>query len=218
MENTITETALKSRIIRTESIMWRDLVFLQSDEFKELSVADEEKLRQSILSNQFTDPFKVWLDDSDNTLYCLDGKHRTIVLEKMITEGITVPELLPATFIECANKQEAATLVLQFSSQYARTTYNGILGFIKDYSLDIDEIGKGINIPEIDMQNLYGDLDRSFGENNEELNLQDFTDEVILKLTFTSQEYIEVKQRLHDLMGRHNVGTPEELIKILLQQ
>ena len=34
----------------------------------------------------FTQPFYVW-EDETGTLWCLDGKHRTILLEELILEG-----------------------------------------------------------------------------------------------------------------------------------
>ena len=217
MNSTNNNNTITSRILKTENIKWGDLKHLQSDEFKDFSPEEEQKLRHSIATNQFTDPFKVWLDESTDTLYCLDGKHRGIILRKLISEGITVPEMLPATFIQCDNMQEAARLVLQFSSSYARTTQGGLIEFLDTYKLNLEDVMLDVNIPEIDLKTLFGDMDKDFSANNEELNIQDYTNEVVLKLTYTREDYINVKQRLTILMGEHNVSTPEELIKILIK-
>lgn len=106
--------ALQSRIIRTEPIKWKELQFIQHDQFKELPKAAREKLKQTILENHFSDPFKVWREDKSSTTFCLDGKHRTLILEELEKDGHQVPEELPATFMSCKNKKEAAKLVLVF--------------------------------------------------------------------------------------------------------
>lgn len=217
MQDAKAQQTISSRILKTENINWGDLKYLQSDEFKDFSPEEEEKLRHSVLTNQFTDPFKVWHDIATDTVYCLDGKHRGIILRKMISEGITVPELLPGTFIHCDNMQEAAKLVLQYSSHYARTTQSGLVDFMETYNLTVEDISLDINIPEIDMKTLFGDLDKDFSTHNEEMNIEEFANEVVLKLTFTREDYIGVRQRLTVLMGEHNVSTPEDLIKLLLK-
>src|SRR5690242_11673982 len=90
---------LTFRVLKTELIEWRKLKFIQQETFKELSPHAKERLKTSILSNNFTQPFYVWEDPSTADIYCLDGKHRTLILEMMVREGIEVPDLLPATFI-----------------------------------------------------------------------------------------------------------------------
>lgn len=216
MTGTDNQNTLVSRIIKTENIRWQDLVFLQADDFKELSPEDEQKLRTSVLTNQFTDPFKVWYEELTNTHYCLDGRHRSKVLLKMKDEGIEVPDLLPGTFIDCKDKQDAAKLVLQYSSQYARTTESGLMGFMEDFNLSVDDV-PGISIPDIDMRIVIGDLGKDFSNYNEELNVEEFADEIILKLIYTREEYITIKQLFAVLMAKRDVTTPEELIKLLLQ-
>lgn len=216
MTGTESKQIIKSRILKTDDINWQDLKYLQSDEFKDFSTEEEQKLRHSIANNQFTDPFKVWFDESSNTLYCLDGKHRSIILKKLMDEGITVPELLPATFVQCDNMQEAAKLVLQYCSSYARTTPTGLMDFMDTYQLTLEAISLDINIPEIDLKTLFGDLDKDFSASNSELNLDEFKDTVVLELSYTREDYIKVKQRINELMVQHKVEEPEALIKILL--
>lgn len=93
------KTTISSRILKTEPIQWKRLQFIQDENFKEWIGNGDEKLIKSILKYQFADPFKVW-DDGTN-LWCLDGKHRFLDLEAVEKSGYGVPELLPATFINC---------------------------------------------------------------------------------------------------------------------
>lgn len=102
--------SVESRIIETKPINWRNLKFLQDDTFKEISAEERTKLRNSILERGFVDPFFVWLDSKLGIMYCLDGKHRADELEVMVKDGIQVPDELPATFVRCKDKKEAAEI------------------------------------------------------------------------------------------------------------
>lgn len=141
---------ISSRVLKTENINWRELAFIQQDNFKELSPEDMNKLKSSLVNNNFVQPFYVW-EDADGVRYCLDGKHRTKAQEELISEGYDVPYSLPATFIDCKDKQEAARLVLVFSSFYAKITQQGLFDFKELYDLDMIELKQMINLPEFSM-------------------------------------------------------------------
>jgi hypothetical protein len=68
------EQTIQSRIIKTDLIKWRELKFIQQENFKEWVTNGSEKLIESILKYQFIAPFMVWQHDGVN--YCLDGRHR----------------------------------------------------------------------------------------------------------------------------------------------
>lgn len=146
-----TTTSLTSRVIKTQNINWRELQFIQHDGFKDLDPDSAHRLKSSILSNRFAQPFYVWEDPESGTIFCLDGKHRTLMLEQLISEGYTVPYQLPATFIDCANKKEAAKLVTIYSSIYAKVSQQGLFDFLKEYDLDFAELREQMDLPEFDM-------------------------------------------------------------------
>lgn len=159
---------LESRVIKTKEINWKELKFIQQDDFKELNQEAHDKLKASILSNRFTQPFYVWEEPETRIKYCLDGRHRVIILEELVSAGHEIPKLLPATFIQCSDKNEAARLVLVYSSIYAKITQQGLFDFIKEYDLDYAEIKETIDIPEFsearyeqkfDVYNTSNDLD-----------------------------------------------------------
>ncbi len=165
-------TKITSRVLKTENINWRELAFIQQDNFKELAVEDMEKLKASLVTNNFIQPFYVW-EDTDGVRYCLDGKHRTLAQEELIKEGVDVPYSLPATFIDCKDKKEAARLVLIFSSFYAKITQKGLFDFKELYNLDMIELKGMINIPEFSMPRFEQKFD-VFGVNE----ANDFDDEI----------------------------------------
>lgn len=152
---------IASKVIKTELIKWKELQFIQQDDFKEWIGSGEQKLMDSILKYQFVDPFKVWEDNG--ILYCLDGKHRFLDLTKALDNGIAVPEMLPATFVDCADIKEAAELVLVYSSNYAKITQQGLLEFVKNFDLDFPDMANLLNIPEFDDIAFIGKLNEIEG-------------------------------------------------------
>ena len=141
------KSAINSRIIKTELINWRELQFIQNENFKELSNEAKHKLKASIVSNNFMQPFYIW-EDQNGVRWCLDGKHRTLLLEDLINDKLNVPFELPATFIQCETKKDAAKLVLLFSSQYAKVTQEGMFDFLTLNELDFSELKSEIDLPE----------------------------------------------------------------------
>lgn len=160
-------TNLKSRIIKTEPANWRKFQFIQQEDFKSLDPEAMSKLKQSILNDSFIQPFYVWMDN-DGAMYCLDGKHRTLALEELNGEGFVIPEMLPTTFVECENKQEAAKLVLKYSSIYAKITQQGLYDFLQVYELEFDEIRDQIDLPELSETRFEQKFDLYDIENAEE--------------------------------------------------
>jgi len=145
------KVSIRNRVLSTDLVDWKSLQFIQDDEFKTMSVEAEQRLKNSVLANQFIEPLCVWRDPSDSVLYCLDGRHRVKILEQLQAEGHGVPKKIPANFIECATKAEAAKLVLVYSSLYAQTTQHGFVTFADHYRLNREELSMFVDIPGINM-------------------------------------------------------------------
>lgn len=165
----------QSRVIKTELIDWRKLQFIQQENFKEIDDSAKERLANSLESNHFTQPFYVWEDPRDSVIYCLDGKHRTIVLEWMAENGKKIPQKLPATFIKCKNKQEAAKLVLIYSSIYAKISQQGLHDFLDIFELDYEDLREELDLPEFSFERFEQkfDLFEVNGEEEEEIIIED---------------------------------------------
>jgi hypothetical protein len=195
-------------------VPWQALQFLQPDDFKSLSAAQKEKLKQSILRNEFSQPFYVW--QPCETMYCLDGFHRVSLLHELLQEGHEVPELLPATFVDCNDKQEAARLVLQYSSIYAKVTESGMLDFMEAFDLSFDDVSMTIDLPDFSMDTFVARATQDFSGKNAELDLDAFTDEITMKLIFPKAEYLDIKERMTRIMESNGYDKPEQLIKTLV--
>ena len=72
------EYIISSKVLKTELINWRDLNFIQQENFKDWVSNGKEKLIESILKYQFISPFMIWQSEGVN--YCLDGRHRYLDL------------------------------------------------------------------------------------------------------------------------------------------
>ncbi len=143
--------SVRSKVLETKEIDWKGLYFLQQDDFKGWSNSDKERLKTSILQNHFSQPFYVWKAD-DGITWCLDGRHRYLMLLHLQeNEGVSIPATLPATFVSCGSKKEAAELVLQYSSIYARVQEKGLLDFMKAFELDFEAMKMKIDLPDFDM-------------------------------------------------------------------
>jgi DNA modification methylase len=172
-------TSINSRIIKTELIKWRDLEFIQQENFKEWIGNGDTKLIQSILKYQFVDAFKVW--EHENKLYCLDGKHRFLDLIKVSELGHNVPEELPATFIDCENIESAAELVLVYSSAYAKITQQGMFDFVSKFNLDLPAMNETINIEGFSMTRFEQKFDLFEVETGEEPHVDLDQDNIVVQ-------------------------------------
>lgn len=150
---------LKSRVLKTEEIEWRAAKWLQNEELKDLDDEALERLCSSLFTNDFVMPFNVWQDE-EGIIWILDGHHRHKALNHIEKHGvlvdgerkqIAIPEKLPATFINCETKQEAAKLVLIYSSIYAKIQNQGLDIFLKLHDLDLNELKHEIDLPEFSL-------------------------------------------------------------------
>ena len=152
---------IKNRILKSENVEWKKLKFIQSENFKELTKEAYEKLKISIKNNQFIESFKVWQKGKE--IYCLDGYHRIKVLKELEKENIAIPDKFSADFIGCKDKQEAAKLVLIYSSIYAKISEEGLYEYLNKNFLSLEDIQNEIDIPEVNFDEFkmgwYQDID-----------------------------------------------------------
>jgi hypothetical protein len=141
---------IKSKILKSEKVNWKSLKQIQKDNFKDLTKEDFEKLKASIVNNNFIESFKIWQDK--DTLWILDGTHRIKALHILESQGYMIPEKFNADFIECADKKEAAKLVTIYSSIYAKVTDEGFYEFLSEYNLNFEDLKLEIDIPNIDLE------------------------------------------------------------------
>lgn len=170
---------INSRILKTALIKWRDLEFIQQENFKDWIDEGDKKLITSLLKYQFADPFKVW--EHDGKLLCLDGRHRFVDLLKISESGVIVPDELPATFIDCEDIQEAAELVLMYSSAYAKITQQGLFDFVAKFELDLPSLKESMNLQDFSLERFEQKFDLFQTSDGEEPHVDVPESDIIVK-------------------------------------
>jgi hypothetical protein len=141
---------VKDRIIKTESINWRKLEWLQNPNLKELTKDSFQKLKASLVKNNFIQPFNVW--ENNGKTWILDGHHRKRAMEELEKEGYSIPRNLSANFIRCKDRKEAIKLILIYSSIYANVTEEGLYELISVEKLNFEDLKEEIDLPNIDLE------------------------------------------------------------------
>jgi hypothetical protein len=140
---------IQNMILKTQLVSWRKLDWLQG-ELKEMTTDAFQRLKNSLVNNNFIQPFNVWQDGKKT--WILDGHHRKKALEELEKEGAKIPELLPANYVKCPNKKTALKFVLLYSSIYAHATEEGLYEYINKNEIDFDELKKEIDLPNINSE------------------------------------------------------------------
>lgn len=153
-------TEIKNKIDQYRLVNWRTLSWLQNENLKQVESSSLEKLKNSLKKNNFIQPFNVWKDPKGK-LWILDGAHRQKAMKELEQEGVKIPKNLPANFVKCRNKSEAAKLVLVYSSYYAKMTELGLKEYLEINKLALVDITSEIDL-NIDMnlllpENAFGD-------------------------------------------------------------
>lgn len=180
---------LVSRVLKTEEIDWREARWLQNEELKELDDEALERLCSSLAANSFVMPFNVW-EDGEGTIWILDGHHRHKALEHIERHGvpdgeerkqISIPDRLPATFIRCESRQEAAKLVLIYSSIYAKIKNEGLDIFLKLHDLDLTELKHEIDLPEFSLPRFEQKFNPTDMDGEDDFHEEDYQSDIVVQ-------------------------------------
>jgi hypothetical protein len=172
-----------------------ELMWLQAEELKEISKASLGKLKQSLLTNGFIQPFNVW-HSPDKQYYILDGHHRKMALDDLVKEGkINLPEVLPCNIIYCQDRKEAMKFLLLYSSQYAHITPEGLDDLMESEGLDIDLLDT-----EIDLDSFGNDFDDDIDESDADYDAEDeIVDEPLKTVKLVHNDIIRLSNTLFDI-------------------
>jgi len=176
---------------------WRNIEALQPEGFKGQTENEKETLKNSIVKNGFHDAFDVW--QHDGKLLSIDGVHRKIALLELAEEGYEVPEQLPCTYVTAANETEAATIILSRNSQHSHILSAAVMTaafMIPAATIEAVVPQKNIDSWQEVKTESYENSDVDYSDKNKDIDVDDFPDEMILKLNYTSEEYFAVKEEL----------------------
>jgi hypothetical protein len=118
---------------------------------KSISKTSFAKLKASLMTNSFIQPFNVFVDKKG--MWILDGHHRKLAMEDLIKDGHEIPEKLPANFIDCKDLKAAKKLVLNYSSVYARADDESLYEYLhtNQIHLEFDQLKTMIDLPDFNL-------------------------------------------------------------------
>jgi hypothetical protein len=176
---------------------WRNIEPLQPEGFKGQTANEKETLKNSIVKNGFNNAFDVW--QHEGRLLSIDGVHRKIALLELAAEGYEIPEQLPCTYVTAANETEAATIILSRNAQHSHILSAAVMtAAFKIPAATIEAVVPQKNIDswqEVKTKS-YENSDVDYSNKNKDIDVDDFADEMVLKLNYTSEEYFAVKEEL----------------------
>jgi hypothetical protein len=112
---------------------------------KKRNKKDIEKIIKSILDHGFTFPFFIWNGSGHN--YVLDGHGRLSALSEMRRNGYDLP-LFPVVYIDAKDEAEAKIKLLQQNSHYGTMTQEGLIEFLGDIEVNMDDLA----LPDIKIE------------------------------------------------------------------
>ena len=191
---------LNNRLLKTELVEWKKLIPFQPDNLKKTEPHKLQKLANSLCENGFSMNFYVW--EKDGQIYIIDGHSRQEVLQLLESGAIfpkdpngkeyqvTIPDKFPCSFLHLKNKSEAKKAVLIYNSKYKSIDSDILSEWVSDLSLD--ELKSQIEIPELNLD--FDSLD--YSDKNQEIDVNEFDNEMVLKLKYNEDDYIAVKGAL----------------------
>ena len=177
---------------------WRNIEPLQPEGFKGQTANEKETLKNSIVKNGFHDAFDVW--QHEGRLLSIDGVHRKIALLELAAEGYEIPEQLPCTYIDAKDEAEAAIIILSRNSQHSHILSAAVMtAAFRIPAATIEAVVPQKNLEawqEVKTESYESDGTIDYSDKNKEIDVDDFADEMVLKLNYTSEEYFAVKEEL----------------------
>ena len=177
---------------------WRNIEPLQPEGFKGQTANEKETLKNSIVKNGFHDAFDVWRHEG--RLLSIDGVHRKIALLELAAEGYEIPEQLPCTYIDAKDEAEAAIIILSRNSQHSHILSAAVMtAAFRIPAATIEAVVPQKNLEawqEVKTESYESNGVVDYSDKNKEIDVDDFADEMVLKLNYTSDEYFAVKEEL----------------------
>ena len=131
---------------------------------KTITNKEYEKLKSSIQRYGFSFPIFIWKNGKNNIIA---GHQRLMALRKMRTEGYSVPnDSVPVSYIDAKDEKEAKKKVLLATSQYAKTTTDGLYEFLSLNDISFEDIKTDIDIPTINLDRFENEFYRDIVEDD----------------------------------------------------
>ncbi len=141
-------TVIKDKVLKLEKVYWRNLKWFQPGDIKKQSKLEKQRLKKSLVENDFSLPFFIW-DRGKTGQYILDGHHREAALKELDSEGISIPDLLPALFYDLADEAAAKKLIVIVNAKFADFKKDELLDWVKTDFSGFEDLLTGLNYKQI---------------------------------------------------------------------
>lgn len=119
---------------------------------KTLSESNYIKLKNELIKLGFCEPVSVWKNGSE--FFILNGHQRIKALLRIQSEGIKIPQEIPASIVEAIGIKEAKEKLLALTSSYGTITEEGLKTYLEDIELEIADIKDRFNFPDINFDKI----------------------------------------------------------------
>jgi len=150
-QNAGSKGEMRCRVLRTGTIQWRKLRWFQGD-LKQVTASDMAHLKAALIETGLSSPFSVWAEKPDTT-WILDGHQRRLAMAELETEGYKIADKLPAVWLDCQNRAEAACFVLLLASRYGKMKEEPLTAFLAEMGADLGSLAN-IVLPDLDVEGM----------------------------------------------------------------
>ena len=152
----IKDKVIKNKVNNFQREISLDLLHdFQDPDFKEAK--HKERVKQSLINHGIVGAVHVWLDKTDNKIYIVDGHTRKDALIELQADGYKLQNTLPCVFLDLANKEEVAQVLLTHNAKTAKINQDALDGFLETYDITLEQAG--IEFEELHLTTYDDDLD-----------------------------------------------------------
>lgn len=196
---------IKIEDMQLKRIDYRKLKPLQGN-LKILTETNYAKLKKSFSEKNLFIPQFVWKDGDEYKLLDGHGRSRFFEKEKPVFKDKNGKDTyeVPCLVVEAKDLKDAKEKLLVITSQFQTITQEGF----DEFTFDIDEQWLK-NTTNFDA--LFEFDEKNYNDKNDEIDVEEFTSEMVIKLEYTAEEYHIVKEQLAKISD-----TPEQAVWKLL--
>lgn len=159
---------IRNLVINAGMIELDKLLPFQPDNLKIMTAESFQRLKASIIENDFVTGFYVWKEGDKH--WIIDGHHRKYALEELKKEGAILPEKYACLFLDIKDRKHAGKVLLTNASNHAKVHPEGFMEYIHEIGMDFKTAKNTLEIPGIDIDKIDGDIDDVEDESIEDKN------------------------------------------------
>ena len=135
---------IKICVEKLENLSWKEIQDVQGD-FKTILPEDLDKLSNSIVQHQISEPIGVWIDSNNNKI-CIAGNQRLKAFKNLEDSGFIVPEKIPCFIIEAESRKVALSKLPSLASTFGKVNEIDMYSFLDVEEIEFADIEDTVNL------------------------------------------------------------------------